>query len=288
MTQPVTPWLPGQSPVAGANYGRLALPGVNDQPPAAPYGMTPGQRHVIPDQVNLDAQPVKPDDVNLDGAPGALPSAPTPGVLPQTHRLKSIQITSPDGKVVADMPVNPNTGNDYLKFQVKQIGDSLINQAVTPEDKEAAGRAQQFGLSLVGLMPLKDIQAAVVHRYDTDERNAISREVQDAKTARLKMMGLGGGAAAGPTKQDKFDKALDDSLRKNVNDIITSERTGTKYAALSEQENNVAQGLRLLSSPNAMSQRIAVQQELLALDLARHRASPSRPRSLARRASVKS
>ena len=264
MTQPVTPWLPGQSPVAGVNYGRLKLPGINDQAPAAPYGMIPGQRHVLPDQINLDAPAVQPEAINLDAAPPPA-GVPSPGVLPQTHKVRSFRVTNDKGETVAELPDNPNAGagNDYYKAQIQRIGDSLISQAVNPADKEAAARATQFGLSLVGLMPLKDIQTAIVHRYDTDERNSIARETQEAKNKRLAMRG--GGGPVGPTKAEKFQNQLDKGLRDSVDGIIESERKGSKYAAISEQENNIAQMDRLLSSPNAMGQRVAVQRALLEL-----------------------
>lgn len=265
MTQPVTPWIPGQAPVPGAHYGRLTLPGVNDQQPPAPYGMLPGQRHVIPDQINLDEPLVQPEQVNLDGGQPPQPTPGNPGVLPQTHSVRSFRVTNDKGETVAELPDNPNAGNgnDYYKAQVQKIGDSLISQAVTPEDKESAARATQFGLSLVGLMPLKDIQTAIVHRYDTDERNSIARAVQEAKNKRAAMMGHGG--PVGPSKAEKFQNQLDGELRKSVDGIIESERKSSKYAAISEQENNIAQAERLLSAPNAMGQRIAVQRQLLEL-----------------------
>ena len=373
MSAPQTPgYLPGQSPVG---YGMT--PGVHHDtglgvaaPPAAPYGMIPGQRHILPDQINLDA--VQPDKIDLDDpgygnredgtrkgrgflgelkrpdgdvstelsigvdmgggkeveiptlvptltsqerdfllalppgdaskipdsivakakafaqsrisagkspfaddseSPGASPPPVAPGapnVLPQTHSIRSFRVTNDKGETVADMPDNPTAGNgnDYIKGQVQKIGDSLVSQAVNPADKEAAARATQFGLSLVGLMPIKDIQSAIVHRYDTDERNSISRETQEAKSKRLAMRGGGGGApagAAGPTKADKYQGQLDDKLRGSIDKIIDSERQGTKYAAISEQENNIAQMDKLLAQPNAMGQRVAVQRALLEL-----------------------
>lgn len=225
------------------NYGRLTLPGINDKP--APY-----------------VSSVKPDDVNLDDQS----SAEGPGVLPQNHRVRSFRVMNEKGEVVADMPDNPAAGggaNDYYKAQVQKIGDSLVSQAVSPADKEAAARATQFGMSLVGLMPIKDIQTAIVHRYDTDERNSISRETQAAKTARAH--GGGPGGPAGPSKADKFQNQLDGELRKNVDGIIHEDRSATKYAAISDQENNIAQMDQLLVSPNAMGQRVAVQRALLEL-----------------------
>lgn len=258
MTQPVAPWLPGQSPVAGVNYGRLRLPGVNDQAPPAPYGMMPGQRHVLPEQVNLDQKPVTPENITLDETPPA-----GPGVLPQTHKVRSFRVTNAKGETVAELPDNPTagSGNDYYRSQVQKIGDSLVSQAVNPADKEAAARATQFGLSLVGLMPIKDIQTAIVHRYDTDERNSISREVQDAKNKRLAMRGSGG-PGLGPTKADMQNHKLSADMWALVNGIVDKDRSATKYAAISEQENSIAEMDRMMSSANSMAQRIAVMEQL--------------------------
>lgn len=274
MSQPVTPWIPGQAPVPGANYGRLSLPGVNDQQetegryglgaPARPYGAPlPGTKYVIPDQVNLDA-PVKPDEMKLDEQ--AEPNPHSPNVLPETHKVTGFRVTDPKGNVVADFADNPNAGagNDYVRAQVQKIGESLTANAVNDEDKAAAKRATDFGMSLVGLMPMKDIQAAVVHRYDTDERNGITRSIQEQKNKRAQAR-MGGGGPAGPTKADKFQNQLDGELRKNVDNVIESERRGSKYAAISDQENNIAQMDQLLAAPNAMGQRVAVQRALLEL-----------------------
>lgn len=245
---PVTPWLPGRAPLPGMNYGRLTLPGINDKP--QPY-----------------VSSVKPDDVTLDEepAPGAAPPA-GPGI-PQTHSVKSFRVLNAKGEVVADMPDNPTAGggNDYYKMQVKKIGDSLVSQAVNPADKQAAARATEFGLSLVGLMPLKEIQAAIVHRYDTDERNSISRETQDAKNKRMAMRGAGGPAPGTPTKGDMAQHKLSGDLQDRVDKIVAQVTGEDSYKKLAELEQTTNEMDTLLSQGGAMGERIAVQKALLAL-----------------------
>jgi len=76
---------------------------------------------------------------------------------------------------------------------------------------------------------------------------------------------MGHGGPVGPSKAEKFQNQLDGELRKSVDGIIESERKGSKYTAISEQENNIAQMDRLLAAPNAMGQRVAVQRALLEL-----------------------
>jgi hypothetical protein len=261
MTQPVTPWLPGQSPVSGANYGRLRLPGVNDQVPSAPYGMLPGQRHVLPDQINLDPQPVKPDEINLDDPNAAPPVAPAtggPGVLPQTHKLRAIRVMNEKGEVVANMPVNDeNTGNDYYKRHIQSIGDALQAQAVNPADKGAAVAATQYAMSLIGLMPFKDIQAAMMHHYEADERNVISRETQAQKSKRAAMVGHGG-PATGPSKGDKAQELIDKDVQATADSNLKDTESQAKLSKLNEYEQTVDQLEAMMGSGDALSQRAAV------------------------------
>lgn len=256
MTAPQQPgYLPGTSVPYGMTPGvRQVLPGINDQAPPAPYGMLPGQRHVLPDQVNLDAAPVKPDDVTLDEQP-----AEGPGVLASTHKVRSFRVTNEKGEVVADLPDNPAAGggaNDYYKAQVQKIGDSLVSQAVNPADKEAAARATQFGMSLVGLMPIKDIQTAIVHRYDTDERNSISRETQAAKTARAH--GGPGVPPGGVTKAQKTEELIDKDASATMEEVIKDKESQAKLSALNSYEQTIDQLEAQMSKPDAMSQRAAV------------------------------
>lgn len=275
MTQPVTPWLPGQSPVAGMNYGHLALPGINDQTPPRPAGASYppsiGGKWIPPEDVNLDGGPVKPDNITLDEGPGTAPSAAPAGAPIQAGALAPLtgpvrapsgwRVKNARGEVVAELP-NINT-HDYQKAQVQKVGESLLNQAVTPADKESASRASAYMLSLVGLMPVAEITKRGIAQYDVDQRNDISRDIQRQKNERAKLMGKGG--PVGPSKADKFQASLDKELRSTVDGVIESERKGTKYAAISEQENNIAQMDQLLAAPNAMGQRVAVQRALLEL-----------------------
>jgi len=264
---PVMPWLPGHSPVAGVPYAPLTLPGINDgtqAPPPAPYGMLAGQRHVLPDQINLDPQPVKPEAINLDepsepnAPPGAAPDAPGPGVLPQTHKLRAIRVMNDKGEVVANMPVNDEaTGNDYYKRHIQAIGDSLMSQAMNPADKAAAATATQFGMSLIGLMPFKDIQKAIISHYEADERNVIARETQAAKTARAAAM-KGGPAPGGPTKGEKAGELIDKDVETLADSKLKDTESQSKLSALNAYEQTIDQLEAQMAGNDAMSQRAAI------------------------------
>lgn len=227
--------------------------------PKAPYGMTPGQRHVIPDQIDLDAPP-QPDQVQLDESPH--PLTPPPG---NEHKGSPVgwRVKDSAGNVVAELH-NVNT-RDYQAKQVEAVGQSLIDQAITPEDKEAAQRATAFGKAMVGIAPSSEITKRMVAQYDTDIRNGISRSIQEEKSKRAAMRGSGGPGPAGPTKADKFQAGLDKELRGTVDGVIESERKDSKHAALAQLDNDVSEMESLLSAPNAMAQRVAVQKALLAL-----------------------
>lgn len=239
--------------------GPRFLPG---QPPIG-YGMTPGVHHNVmtgrddmtgdPEPVP-DAGPVVPDKIDLDAPEGGAPAAPTP--QPIGWRIKH-----PDGSVLAEFH-NVNT-QDYQKEQVKRIGDALLSQAVTPEDKEAAQRAAVYGSALVGVVPVGEIGKRMAMRYDTDQRNSISRDIQEQKNKRFSMRG--GGGPAGPSKADKFEHAINKDAMDRVDKVVQAYQSNDNYKTLSNLDQEINHMDSLLSSNNAMSQRVAVQRELLAL-----------------------
>jgi hypothetical protein len=243
---PQQKFLPGQNAIPyaqqhglpstpyGMENGPVALPGINDRP---------GQRFggAAPEPIVLDEEPAAPQG------------------QPSGWRVKNDR-----GEVVATMPTNPKSGQDYQRFQVQSIANSLISQAVTPAEREAAMRAAAYGASLVGTMDVSNIQKEIVHRYDTDTGYSEKRELQGMRT-RNRGGGAGVPGIAGPTKADKWEKGLDDGLRKTISDVVESERKDSKHAKIAELDNDLSEMEALMSSGNAMGQRVAVQKALLAL-----------------------
>lgn len=227
--------------------------------PKAPYGMTPGQRHVIPDQIDLDAPPT-PEQVQLDDSPHPL-SAP-PG---NEHKGSPIgwRVRDSAGNVVAELH-NVNT-RDYQAKQVEAVGQSLIEQAITPEDKEAAQRATAFGKAMVGIAPSSEITKRMVAQYDTDIRNGISRSIQAEKSKRAAMRGSGGPGPAGPTKAQKFENQVDLDDAKLVESVVNNEQAQSKVNALRDMESDLDKLEAMVSSPDALAQRAAIMEYMKTL-----------------------
>lgn len=254
MTDQGPRFLPGQQPIPYATLHGL---------PGTPYGMENGPVRLegindAPGQRFGGPAPLEPEPINLDESPA--PMAPAQAERPSGWRVKNAK-----GEVVASIAANPKAGQDYQKFQVQSIGQSLLSQAVTPEEQEAARRATAYGMSLVGTMGVDKIQSEIVHRYDTDTGYAEKRALQTMRTRNRGVGGPGVPGAAGPTKAEKWEKGLDDGLRKTINDVVESERKDTKHAKIAELDNDLSEMEALMSSGNAMSERVAVQKALLAL-----------------------
>ena len=245
--------------------------------PGAPigYGMTPGVHHNVMtgrDDMTGDPEPVEPppapllpggpppEKINLD-APEAQPGP----AQPPTMRGKPIgwQILNDDGSVLAEFH-NVNTA-DYQRKQVEAVGKALVDQAVTPDDKEAANRALAYGLAMVGTTPAADITKRMTQRYDTDERNSISRSIQEQKNKRRGVGGGGGPAGMVPGGPTKAGHKLDQDLYNRVDSIVKDTQGSEGYKALSSLEQTLDSMQSAMNSGNAMSERIAVQQQLLAL-----------------------
>lgn len=224
----------------GMGRGPVRLEGINDQP---------GQRFGGP-------PPLEPEQINLD-EPSA-PLAPAQPQQPSGWRVKNAK-----GEVVASIAANPKAGQDYQKFQVQNVGQSLLSQAVTPEEKEAATRALAYGMSLVGTMDVDKIQKEIVHRYDTDTGYAEKRGLQ---TMRTRNRGVGGpGGPVGPTKADKWGAKLNADLYDRVDKLVAATQGSENYKKISDLENETNLIETQLNSANAMSDRVAVQRLLLQL-----------------------
>lgn len=248
--------------------GDVYVPPVNEDPsaqgvasPPAPYGMVPGRRHVLPG-ISPIASPyqssVKPDNITLDEDPAA--AAPPVSQRPVTNGFR---IYDKDGKnVLADLQLDPEKTRDYQGYQVMKIANSLEATAVTPEEKDAAAKAKAFMLARVGSGNIEDIKKDGVHMYDQSLHNGLSLQLQGMRS-KANRGGVGG--VPGPTKADKYNHTLDKDLMDRTDGIIKDQRNSEQYKKISEMDNDTAEMERLLSSNNAMSQRVAVQKQLLAL-----------------------
>jgi hypothetical protein len=245
------------------------------------YGMNPGMHHNVMTGQDDYATPENPLDAPEPGAqPGPAPAAagpPSPEAAPAPEMphpftppvgseskgpIVGWRVRDKEGHVVAELH-NVNT-SEWQKSQIDSVGKSLLDQAITPDDKESAQRARAYALSLVGIVPLEKITKTMLQLYENDQRNLTSRSIQAEKSKRAAMRGVGG-PAVGPTKADKFQVGLDKELRSTVDGVIESERKDSKHAALAQLDNDVSEMESLLSAPNAMAQRVAVQKALLAL-----------------------
>lgn len=254
MTDQGPRFLPGQQPIPyatmhglpstpyGMSNGPVRLEGINDQP---------GQRFGGP-------PPLEPEPINLDETPASM--APTQPQAPSGWRVKNAK-----GEVVASIAANPKAGQDYQKFQVQSIGQSLLSQAVTPEEKEAATRAMAYGMSLVGTMGVDKIQSEIVHRYDTDTGYAEKRGLQQMRTRNRGVGGPGVPGVAGPSKADKWGAKLNADLYDRVDKLVSATQGSENYKKISDLENETNLIETQLNQANAMSDRVAVQRLLLAL-----------------------
>ena len=226
----------------GMENGPVRLEGIND---------APGQRFGGP-------PPLEPEPINLDESPA--PMAPAQPERPSGWRVKNAK-----GEVVASIAANPKAGQDYQKFQVQNIGQSLLSQAVTPEEQEAARRATVYGMSLVGTMGVDKIQSEIVHRYDTDTGYAEKRALQTMRTRNRGVGAPGVPGAAGPTKADKWGAKLNADLYDRVDKLVAATQGSENYKKISDMENETSLIETQLNQANAMSDRVAVQRLLLQL-----------------------
>ena len=247
-------------------------PGYIPGRPAIGYGMTPGVHHNTMtgrDDMTGDPEPVEqpaapllaggppPEKINLDAPDGA------PAPKPPTMRGKPIgwQILNDDGSVLAEFH-NVNTA-DYQRKQVEDVGKALVDQAVSPDDKEAANRALAYGLAMVGTIPASEITKRMAQRYDTDERNSISRSIQQQKNARR---GLGGGGGpVGPSKADKFDNDQEKFDAGLTEQVVNNTQAQSKVAALHEMESDLDKLESMVSSKDPLAQRAAVMEYMKTL-----------------------
>jgi len=205
----------------------------------APYGMRPGQRHLLPGISNL-AHPPPPIDYSKD-----------------------LVVTAPDGTTI---PMHSlNTRDTEL---VNKLGQSLFNGSGNDAEKRVAGAVTQWGQSMVGQMPIEAIQKTMAERWDHNVGNVIKRDISHDH-----ILAAQANRGAGVPAQQKYNDARSDKWREHADRIIESERRGNKVAALNELDTNFGRMEELLSSGNPTAERIAQMEQLLILTGKASRAS---------------
>lgn len=240
---------------------RSLLPGASLRP--APYGMTPGVRAVLPGVNDHSATAwnryPEPDKIDLDA-----PDQPTPGVAgapePQPQQSMGWVLTDPNGNAIH---IRSDAHKQRDADQVQALGKALLAHATTPEEQTIAQRATDWGAAQVGQADIGDITKQMTHFWDQGTAGQLKIGLQSMKSHAN--LGGKGGVPNGPSKQDKFNYGLDKDLNDRVSQVIQQERQGGKYTALADLENTLGQMESKLNSGNSMAERIAVQQELLAL-----------------------
>jgi hypothetical protein len=208
-----------------------------------------------------------PAPVEQRTAPAAMPGQVPNGTNAQAStEHPGWELTDPHGNVV-HLRSDANKKRDA--DQVKALGDALLTHAVSEQEKAVAQRAIDWGMAQVGQADIGDIRKQMTHYWDTGTGGILKTDLQSMKS-KANRGGKGGvpnplDENGMPDPMGKRGHALDKDLNDRVSQVITQERAGGKYTALSDAENTLAQMEDALNSGNSMSERVAVQQQLLAL-----------------------
>lgn len=208
-------------------------------PVNAPYGMRPGQRHLLPGISNMSNPP------------------------PRLDTSGDFELVAPSGAVIPVRSQNPRD-----KEIVTKLGQSLFNTAANDREKAVASAVTEWGQSVVGQMPIQDIQKIMAERWDHNVGNVIKRDV-----SRDRIDAARANRGAGVPAQVKYDDSRSDKWRERVDRLVESERKGNKVAALNELDTSFGTMEELLNSGNPTSERIAQMKELLILTGKASRAS---------------
>ncbi len=240
------------------------LPPLPGETSGRPYGMSNGPVRLagINDQAGQRFAPPTPDTVDLDSPEANAPFAPSKPVPELTHT--GWEVSDPNGRVVMNLPLNAGASQAYQAHQVTKAGKALLDNAVTPEERENATRATAWMLSRVGSDSVDNIIKEGVHRYDTDQGNATKVVVQGMKKRVPGGGGMGGGPA-GPTKADKFSHQVNLDDAKFAEGLINNNETNSKLAALRDYESDLQKIDDALASKNPISQRSALMEYMKTL-----------------------
>lgn len=248
---------------------RSLLPGAAMRP-RAPYGMTPGVRAVLPGVNDMSATAwnaaPEPDKIDLD-APAAPPGQASAELTAQpAAEPLGWELTDPSGNVVH---LRSDAHKQRDAEQVKALGAALLNHAVSDEEKAVAQRAIDWGMAQLDQSTTDEIRKEMTHYWDVGTGGILKTDLQAMKS-KANRGGKGGvpnplGANGMPDPMTKTGHAFDKDLQALTRTVIQQSRQGGKYMALTDSENTLAQMEDALNSGNSMSERVAVQQQLLAL-----------------------
>lgn len=230
----------------------------------APYGMTPGQRAVLPGVNDGSATAwnryPEPDKIDLDA-----PDQPAPGMAtapaPEPQQSLGWVLTDPNGNAIH---IRSDAHKQRDAEQVKALGDALAKHAVTPEEQVIAQRATEWGMAQVGQADIGDIRSSMAHFWDNGVGNQTKLDLQSMRS-KVRHGGGGGAPGIGPTKGDKWDAQRDDTVQRLTNDIISAERQSDSAKKMAEHEQTLGMIDDLMSSKRGLQERIGVQNVLLEL-----------------------
>jgi len=203
-------------------------------PVNAPYGMRPGQRHLLPGISNVANPP------------------------PRLDTSGDFELVAPSGAVI---PVRSQNSRD--KEIVTKLGQSLFNGSANEREQAVARAVTEWGQSIVGQMPIQDIQKIMAERWDHNVGNVVKRDVsRDRIDAALANKGannrnpnlLGKDDAAAVGKQFEMENAVSDRYQRN-----------NKGSAINVMVGNFNRLEALIDSDSPMAQRVAPMIELLEL-----------------------
>jgi len=244
MIQPAEPAPPG-APKPRAT-GPLGPAPAAPPPKDAPYGMRRGQRHLLPGISNLANPP------------------------PQLDTSGDYELVMPNGHVIPVL--SRDSRNSRYSEVVKQLGQSLLHTAANPREAAIADAVTEWGQSMVGQLPIEDIQKVMAERWDHNVGNVVKRDLgHDRIVAAQANRGRGPAAGVGidydenglPRANTQFGHTVLKDYAALVNQTINREVTMEGYKALTDHENQLDSMLDGITSPNAMDQRSAVMSRML-------------------------
>lgn len=249
-------------PQMGNDYPEPADITLEESPPKplpgmAPFGMTPGVRHELP---GITA-----------------PEAPAPSLDP-AHQPKfagqyGIEVTDPDTGKKMVFHSNYEGSLQSRSQSIAALGRALMDHAHTDQEKSAAERAAAWGLAQVDTeVPMDQViknmdesyQKATGYDAALAKQSLANQGRLDAVRARFPWLhgGVGGGAALGPSKQDKFDAQQNAAVTHELESYVENERKNYDFKANQTTQQALQQAIAGMNSNSALAQRIAVMNEL--------------------------
>ena len=135
----------GMRPSAAEPGAKGPLGPLGAAPPKvnAPYGMRPGVRHVLP----------------------GLPP-------PRVDRTGDFELVAPSGAVIPIRDLNPRDTDI-----VNKLGQSLTNLSGNDAERRVASAVTEWALSMVGQIPIAEIEKHMAERWDHNVGNVVKRDL---------------------------------------------------------------------------------------------------------------